>query len=648
MDPPSAGNSRVDIRRLRALYLVPREHPAPERVRDRLDTATRDLPQALAAALSAWLSGETGLWLIRRLDVEMDVNAAWDREALTGAWTREIARTLGETLRDGEDGENVLWFPDRAAYLARFLVDLAGGRAWNRWQYEAFEGLRLLALSAGLRSAICEHPATGGEALLQLDPRELKSVLDGLTSQDARRVLDTLAGSASSGAETISFEAAWSAWGTLEGESLTAGNEWRNALRLYLAACPEQPGAGGPPLRAAVLALPRLARRLADCPVSEGRLLIAALTGGDPGALYSAAGTDAEVLAPLLRLPGEWVRDVGQALLARGAAMSSAHDREKPERRSTPFGGVFLLLPLLDELPLHEARRDWPDADGLDALALVRFLLLIKCLGQPRAGSAFYDPAVRDLMAVPRTLSPESLTRWQRRISESHQRSFLTTLEEWHAERGAVSHQTLILARAPAAGRAAAVLLDGARGVWLDAITLSPKQPERLVALLRLRLSMGGGETVVLADPSFIPTLERTSLQVPSSVNAPATQLPEAEPLHAGGPARLDQVPADLAYLLLRGPLKLDRPLDLALSVAAQGLLRAFSWRLPGFAASSLPYLYRNFLDFPGSVEEEPERRVVRLGRPPLHLVLNLTGMIRGSYSVSWLDARPLALFAEG
>jgi hypothetical protein len=57
--------------------------------------------------------------------------------------------------------------------------------------------------------------------------------------------------------------------------------------------------------------------------------------------------------------------------------------------------------------------------------------------------------------------------------------------------------------------------------------------------------------------------------------------------------------------------------------------------------------LSRNFLEFPGSIEEEPARHIVRVGRPSLHLVLNMPGMTRGTYALSWLDGRPLAIFQE-
>jgi hypothetical protein len=157
-------------------------------------------------------------------------------------------------------------------------------------------------------------------------------------------------------------------------------------------------------------------------------------------------------------------------------------------------------------------------------------------------------------------------------------------------------------------------------------------------------------ESVLLSDPSFLVALRaafpgRTIISLADNA-APA--LAEDDRQLAEILARLDKLPADLAHLSLPKSFGLRRTFDLALSVAAQGLMRMFAWRLPGFAGSNLPYLSSNFLDFAGSVEEESARRVVRVGRPPLHLVLNLTGMTRSTYRLSWLDNRPLALFQEG
>ena len=213
-----------------------------------------------------------------------------------------------------------------------------------------------------------------------------------------------------------------------------------------------------------------------------------------------------------------------------------------------------MLLPLIDEFPLAEATRDWPDSEDADGVALARFLLLVKCCGRSRAAKAIYDPLLRDLMGIAPSVSPIVLAAWQKKISAPNRKVFLKTLADWHDERG-------------------------------------------------------------------VPTVEVFEDR--------------------------DKLRKDLAYLSLPKSLGLSRTFDFTLSIAAQTVMRAFSWRLPGFAGSNLPYLYSNFLNCSAVIEEEPERRVVQLGRPPLYLVLNLTGACNKTYRLSWLDERPFALFPE-
>jgi hypothetical protein len=111
--------------------------------------------------------------------------------------------------------------------------------------------------------------------------------------------------------------------------------------------------------------------------------------------------------------------------------------------------------------------------------------------------------------------------------------------------------------------------------------------------------------------------------------------------------ARLDKIPGDLDHLALPPALGIDRALDATLTVAAQHVLRAFAYRLRGFAGSNLPYLWHNFLDFRATFEEDAQRRIIRLGRPPLDLIFSRAGMTRQTYRVGWLDGRPLDLFQE-
>jgi hypothetical protein len=89
----------------------------------------------------------------------------------------------------------------------------------------------------------------------------------------------------------------------------------------------------------------------------------------------------------------------------------------------------------------------------------------------------------------------------------------------------------------------------------------------------------------------------------------------------------------------------IGRPWCKMLARIACTIMRAFARRLPGFAESTSDYLWRNFLSFDATIESEEERVLVRCGRPPLHLVLSLTGMTRGLLAGRDVCGRPILVF---
>lgn len=645
--------NRLQIRRLQAQYLVASEHPSPASVKNRLDEGlSRNLTEALSAAFSSWFSeNDESVWLIRQMKIEVVVNVAWERDKFTRVMTMQIGRVLGAILQGGEDSGNVMRFPNRAAYLARFLADLADGLAWGRWYYESFEGLHLLPTSAALRTAVCDKPDTGHKALLQLADGELKKVLRALTPQDARRIVESLTENETEGDEFRCCRAAWTAWQAIEADLYDSPDEWHQTLHLYVAASREQSGVSGLTLKKGTRALLRLAHRLRRDSTAQAEQLLSALFSGETATLFAAAGAgEAETLLPLLRCPPVWVREVAQTLLARETGQKTVETETTAARRDTSCGGAFLLLPLIDELPLTEATRDWPHADEAAAISLVRFLLLTKCCGHRRAERAFYDSLLRDLLLIPPAISTATLDEWQAGVTREHLQSFLETLGSWHRSYGAVRDEKLILAASRLRGRPVVTLIDAARGLWLTVNRYSTRRPQRLIEELRNSLSeLERNDGLLLCDSSLLATLwaEFPNVKMLSLEDEAAQTKSEEENKTANVLARLDKLPDELSYLALPDSFRLARSLDLALSVAAQHVMRAFAWRLPGFAESNLPYLAGNFLDFAGSLEEEAARRVVRLGRPPLHLVLGLTGMMRQTYRLSWLDERPLMLFQE-
>lgn len=84
-----------------------------------------------------------------------------------------------------------------------------------------------------------------------------------------------------------------------------------------------------------------------------------------------------------------------------------------------------------------------------------------------------------------------------------------------------------------------------------------------------------------------------------------------------------------------------------SLALAAHRALRSFSRRLPGFAEASAQYLWENFLASDASLEYEANRVIVRYGRPPLHLMLTLTGLTRGLEAGHDEQDRPIIVFGR-
>jgi hypothetical protein len=243
------------------------------------------------------------------------------------------------------------------------------------------------------------------------------------------------------------------------------------------------------------------------------------------------------------------------------------------------------------------------------------------------------------------------LRAWQARLTPKHLEDFLAAVIEWQSSRGAIEGKEQLVASTTQPGTPPElVLIDAARGLWLRLDRHLTRKPQKMIRSLRASLHMmAEQEGILYSDPSLVPLLRENLPQlnvVDLSDRAAAPAEAETRGIDALI-ARLDKLQDDLEFLRLPTCLKIARPLDRALSIAAQQLLRGLAWRLLGFAGSNLPYLSRNFLEFAATIEADDARHVVRIGRPPLYLILSMTGMTRQSYRLSWRDERPFALFQQ-
>jgi hypothetical protein len=390
---------RLNIRRLDARYLVAADHPAPEAVRQRLDAALAGVGRDLGSALAPLATGELdGVWLVRRVELDLSLDADLPAERLGRDWARFLAAAIARKLDRAADG--VVFFADRTAHLARFMADLATGDAWSLWYHERFAGLKGLPVAMALRTAILADGEEGLRALGRLLPAELGRVLDALGPAESCRVLDDVADTASRETPAALLRhlesAGWPA------QSLACPEGLALAILAALAA-------GGSPVRGKglVRALAWLRHRAA---------LGADLTG--PLALGDGAR-----LRPLLAVPPPLRESLARLAAPEPAAATLAEGVS----RFTAFGGPLMLLRFVDELPL-EALGRWPPAAGVPAAAVVRALVLAQCAGATRALAFVLDPVWRDLLGLPSALLPTTLAPWCGAVDSAMLRAWRRTL----------------------------------------------------------------------------------------------------------------------------------------------------------------------------------------------------------------------------
>jgi hypothetical protein len=479
------------------------------------DRAARILGHELESAVERRWRGsgldrtDESVWIVRRVDLSVCLNGESAADTLATGVAESLGRALDDTLVGDGDGRNAIRFENPAAYLRQLLLDLASGGTVARWYYAPFGGLAALPISGALRTVLLADPERGRAALAGLSDADLSRVCAALTADDEERVLDGLAGSGPQESSDAALAAAWAGF-----ERARRAGSGRPLFALVRA-----PGAM--PVVAAMrrlLALVKASRNGTPGPALWSRAAIHPVVGDAP----NDAADWSDIPAP-----------IRQALAAPG------NQGETGAARYSLFGGVFLLLRHLDELPWSEWTEGWPAPLDVRANAALKWMTACLCTGREQSARALDDPVLRAILGISDTLAADDLRRWLRRV-------------------GARRHRMLRHAMAGLIGRC----------------------------------------------PAGFQTW---------------TGLPPDAGVGAGWVVTLGRV--------------------------AVHTLRRFAGRLPGFADSSPSHLWHNLLGFDAAVEWEADRVVVRCGRPPLQLLLSVTGMTRGSLAGHDPMGRPIHLF---
>ena len=495
----------LTIGRIQADCRVVGASVAAQRFRDRTTRALqRDLNAALRSRCGSWFDGEDdSMWMVRRLELSLLVPDDGNAESLASSAADAMGRALAAGLVGHGDGENFIKFDDPAAFLTRYVLDVARGMASSRWYYAPFAGLAQLPASAAIRAALTRSPAQGVGALTGMSDRELDEVCAALDRTDEAQILqELLSPPGDASAEGMSSPGRRAAVAT------------RSLLR----------DAGGNVLVPVRLAETIRCRRTPQ--VTQEWL---------PG-----GSAKTSPMEPLTR--GNAIAATGSLDPAVSGSIGSIGWLDSPAGW-TRFGGLLLLLESLSEVPWADWAKAWPAPTGSTAGHALRWMTVSLCAGKQLAAAVMRDPVLRDLLGIGAQLDSRGVASWLNRVGPRRQKAL----------------------RMRIAGITALEGLGSVGGEWFG-------------------MPAGSG-----IGPSWRTTL----------------------------------VPL------------------------ARYVLRRFAARLPGFAESTPAFLWRNVLAFDATVGAEPDRIVVRCGRPPLHLLLALTGMIRGSRVGTDPVGRPIIAFPE-
>jgi hypothetical protein len=379
----------LQIAELSSIWLMPRNHPATQLPQGHLDEMfTRSLPAALSSLLESQCAVEDeSVWLIKSLEVSFDADVAWESSRVTDGLAASLAQSLVKKMQSDGDGDSVIHYRTRAEYLAAFLADLAHGTAWNKWQYESFGGLRSLPTSSALRTLMITETGVALSALAMMTSSTLRRVMATLLSQDAelawsRMTRDSLQPDAAVLGRAIDvwqmgknrLPSCSSAQGALEllihilnGEGALTDDSWQQAASAA----------------AAISALDRMRKGAAAEQWAEVRAaLLSGNLGNLPRTVWATAGTGLQFWSDHPSL----LQRAAVVLVEEEAASST-----QAESIATAFGGVFLLLPLIETLPTDS----WSTQP-----ALLKFAICVRCCAPEVRSSARWDSFLRDLFSV--------------------------------------------------------------------------------------------------------------------------------------------------------------------------------------------------------------------------------------------------------
>lgn len=472
----------IHIHHFDAHYTVPRSLEEAALVQQRLDVVASNLLASVWEQHTAQQSEHSDtIYFIKRMEVDMtlDVSSGDDR-MLAAIWAQALQQGIERTLRNRHNG--IIVFQGRAEFVASWIGDLLRNRAWERWYYHEFEYLRSFSPGQAIVETLSTDGDVGRDALMVLTKSgNLDLLLATLTDSEVETVVARCLLPPGPRVILPNTIAIWvkSLRALLADPGLTLTNiTSRDMARLYLSLLRIRPELGPDvhlarfildllQLRQTVIGLQDRHRFLASLEADEWMAVLSQLMDSQS----SYAGCDLVSDGHRQGTPLHFTRQMNlDRLLGRGRAQqvltTLLHAITGTEtaallrdlRVHTPhltvshvltrYGGLFLLVPALIDLELHDflQRCPYPEPEHMSKEAFLLFMLALQCLGVQHVAQTYQDNGL--VLFAGLSLSPTSaqIKAYANRLTPELHRAF-SALFQTHYAAVTRRHRAFILSR---------------------------------------------------------------------------------------------------------------------------------------------------------------------------------------------------------
>lgn len=566
--------------------------------------ARNELKDALQECLQPLRSSDDKIVLIRRLEMDLDVDLLVGVQDIAQAWAMTITTRLVRALV-AQNAAGTVVFADAAHFLRCLLVDMARGRASQLWYYRhRFSGLRALPTSAALRTALLNKPEEGVAAITGISSQDWLEVCSAIINEDAQRLLTGMFPKAQRFQLSVTQAKAFSQ--TVVGEytlahALHASPATQCLLITGLALTQGQAmslskeGVAKESLAAAAELFCALLQLQYQRP-REFQWILPLLTRNQPLPQKAKlqdwfSAHEIAQLTPLLEAGHEVVEVLAQPLQNANESVAKPPATKLDGNGFTWFGNSLLLLPSINRLPLQFV-ASWPTFNDQSPVLLVRWLVLCLCQSADKFFSAMQDPMLSRLCGISRIPTVIGLAEWlSQQINTQVANALLDDLASFN-QANDPSTETL--------------QWQWQRGKQIKRVTL--RRETRKGCWLNLSYA---------DDVSAALTVSNSSSE---------------------------QAKEDLQNLWLQDRLGFNDAARTGLALLAQTTLASFAYRLPGFSHSSLSYLWRNFLCMSATLVTHERHIGAHLSRVPMSVILNMAGVNRGTAELPGFNWRPIRM----